>query len=538
MFKKSSWRKVLALPAALSLALGGALLAASPAAAAPGALTVTSPTGNTQVDSRTVTFSGGGSNGSSVTVVDPEGDIDPVPTPALVVDGRWTLSVTFAADAAQQQTVTVQQLTDGAVDDDTTISFRLPAAPTPEPVLFEITKPTEGEKLTSRTVEIAGTGVEGATVVLTDLNGAALPGTGELTIVDGAWSATVTFPDDAATLQAVRATQTAENGDQLEDTVSFALPAVVPPPAPDVEFTITSPTEEAELESRTVEFTGTGTTGSTVELIDDYGDTLNIAPIVVVDGEWSATIEFAEDADEFQYVTAVQTTDGEETGEASVFFSFVVELLPAPSITSPSNGETVVGDQVTFEGTGEPGANVMVFIIPTSLLEELEEDLADEFESELRSTGTDTLERAAAELGAELGAGADLQAAVEAAAEPVDPTEPIVVGANGAWSVTIALPADDYTALAILIDGPETGYPISEPSNEVAFSLVAAAAPGAGPGAGDGPGDGLAVTGNESTGFLGLAAVLAALGAVLVVASRRAGRAVGAGNAESTVSAE
>jgi hypothetical protein len=216
-------------------------------------------------------------------------------------------------------------------------------------------------------------------------------------------------------------------------------------------------------------------------------------------------VTFPEDAEALQVVTATQTTDGVQTGEVPLAFALPVELAPAPTITSPTNGELIVGDRVTFTGTGEPGANVLLLVVPTALLAELEEQLASE-------------------LGGGLGSGTDARAAAAAEPiEPADPSDPILVDANGAWTVTVALPPEEYTAVAVLID-PETGLPTSEPSAEVQFSLVAAAAV-AGPGDGTGAdadggnGEGLAVTGSDSAGAIGLAAALLLAG-VMALASR------------------
>jgi hypothetical protein len=171
--------------------------------------------------------------------------------------------------------------------------------------------------------------------------------------------------------------------------------------------------------------------------------------------------------------------------------------VSAPVITSPANGETVEGDQVTFTGTATPGTDVLVAIIPTSELEELEE-----------------LE----ELGDEMSANA------RAAAEPSDPEDPIAVDENGDWTVTYALAPDDYTVAAILVD-LEQGLLLSDVSEFVEFSLIAAAAvDNPGDGNGDDDGEGLAVTGSESGGFVGLAGAFLLAGVLALAARTRFAR--------------
>jgi hypothetical protein len=493
-----SWRKIFAVPAALSLALGGALLGAAPASAAPEDLTVTSPETGAVLESRSVTFAGTGTEASTITVVDANGVALAGTAPATVTGGEWSIPATFAEDAAVDQTVTVQQTTAGAPDGSEPVSFQLPAVEEePEPVAFAISSPADGATLTSRTVVFTGTGADDSVVTLTDGNGAALPGTAPVTVTDGAWTTTATYANSATVAQKVTATQTTGEVETGEQTISLALPAVEPEPEPEpeIEFAITSPEDESVLDSLTVVFTGTGTSGSTVDLLDIDGEPIADATTVIVDGAWTITVVFPEGSDPFQLITAVETT-GTETREAYVLFELPYEYLPAPVITSPTNGETVVGDQVTFTGTGEPGANVLLGVIPTSELEELEDAIADEADA----------------------ASGDLSRA----AEPSDPEDPIVVGEDGTWTVTLALVPEDYTVAAALID-PEEGLILSEISEFVEFSLVAAVA-AADPTDPTRPGDGLAVTGSESTGVIGLAAALLLAGGILLAVRSRVER--------------
>jgi hypothetical protein len=494
-----SWRKILAVPAALSLALGGALLGAAPASAAPADLTVTSPETGAVLESRSVTFTGTGTESSTISVVDGDGVALPGTASVVVTGGLWSIPATFAEDAAVDQSVTVTQTTAGAPDGSEPVSFQLPAVEEdPEPIAFEITSPIDTATLTSRTVVFTGTGADDSVVTLVDGNGAALPGTAPVTVTDGAWTTTATYANSATVAQKVTATQTTGEVETGEQTISLTLPAVEPEPEPEpeIEFVITSPEDESVLDSLTVVFTGTGTSGSTVDLLDIDGEPIAGATgIAIVDGEWTVTVTFPEGSDPFQVITAVETT-GTETREAYVFFELPYEYLPAPVITSPTNGETVVGDQVTFTGTGEPGANVLLGVIPTSELEELEDAIADEADA----------------------ASGDLSRA----AEPADPEDPIVVGEDGTWSVTLALVPEDYTVAAALID-PEEGLILSDISEFVEFSLVAAVA-AADPTDPTQPGDGLAVTGSESTGVIGLAAALLLAGGILLAVRSRVER--------------
>jgi hypothetical protein len=497
-----SWRKAIALPAVLSLALGGALVAAAPASAAPTDLVVTAPLSGSTLDSRAVVFSGAGTEDSVITIVDAEGSALPGTAPVTVDGGAWTTTATFPDSADVAQSVTVVQTTAGAPDGEAPVNFTLPAAD-PAPVEFTVTAPLGGTTIATRDVLFEGTGSDGSTVSIVDASATILAE--DIPVLDGAWSTTVTFAADAPVDQPVTITQTTGEVADGAETITIELPAAVEVPGPgdgeNAEFAITSPEEGDEFDSRTVDFTGTGTSGSTVQLVDSTtGESIIGSTVVtIVDGEWSTTVTFSNDADFIQYIIATQVTEGEPSGDAETFFFMPFAVSP-PVITSPTEGATITGDQVTITGTGEPGARVALLVVPTEVLEELGDLLGGEEATE--------------------------EQRMSAAAEPADPEDPIVVDADGEWAVTYELEPGDYTAAALLFDpssgslDPETGLPISDVSVPVSFSLVAAVAVD-GPGAGDDDGEGLAVTGSESTGFLGLAAALLLAGAVLTVANRR-----------------
>ncbi|WP_440708335.1 hypothetical protein [Herbiconiux sp. YIM B11900] len=380
MHKKISWRQVLAVPVVATLALGGALLGAGAANAAEDTLVVTSPTPGQVLDSRTVVFAGTGSNGSTVNVLDEDGDRIPGTTAAVVSDGVWTTTGTYEETDEVEQTVYVNQVTGGSGAGEEEVSFVLPPA-----YGFAVLSPVEGETTVSRTVVFGGTGTDGATVNVLDDDGNRIPGTEAAVVTDGIWVTTGTYTEDDAIDQTVYVNQVIGGAGRGEQTVSFKLPE---------------------------------------------------------------------------------------------------ELLPAPVITAPTAGQALTGASVTFTGTGTPGKNVLLAVVPTSAVGQLSS---------------------------------------MAQAVPADPEDPIVVDDNGDWTVTLALEPGDYTAAAALVTlGPDNTLEsiISEPSIPVQFTLAAAAVPvtPVTP-AGDGSTK-LANTGAE-LGALGLGGVLAAAGLVLVLVRRK-----------------
>ncbi|WP_191089406.1 LPXTG cell wall anchor domain-containing protein [Microbacterium radiodurans] len=235
--------------------------------------------------------------------------------------------------------------------------------------------------------------------------------------------------------------------------------------------------------------------------------------MTVLGGAWLTVATFADDADVIQFVT-VRQTDEDATAEDLVV---TVELpsvppLAAPVITSPAAGEVVTGDRVTFRGTGQPGAFIGLLVVPTSLAQDLLDELA---------ASADDSPVGEAEVMA-------LAAAPAAAPEPANPADPIPVAADGTWSVTLALPAENYTAIAIQALNAEGTVGLSAPSAPVAFSLqpapvaVPAGTGTTGTPAASGPSRTLAATGGEDiSGLAGIGILALIAGAAAIVVGNR-----------------
>jgi len=500
---KSSWRKLLVVPAVLSLALGGALLTATSASAAPGNLVVTSPTPDQTTATRDVTFSGTAVAGSKIVIHQTNQAGAVLETVASVpASGSWSIDHEYAADAPVAQTAFVDGVVGGSgFSDAKSVSFSLPAAaPTAQ---LTVTSPTEGKYLDSRTVTVTGTGIPTANIAL--VPSAGNPTTGILVGSDGSWTGQVTFPGDVDRAQSIVVNQIQGGAGRGSVTVNVNLPATQT-------LVVTTPKAGTTTESRTVTFSGTGTAGSRVSLVGDFP---LVQATVGNDDTWSIDVAFGDDAAVAQSVRLTQVTGGVGTGDVTVTFSLpAVSTAPTtppttpptapvtldtPTITSPENGAAIVGSEVTFEGTGTPGSNILLVAAPTD----------------------------------------QVTATSRASAAAADPTDPIVVGTDGTWSVTLAATPGDYTAVAqgFLLD--ETGEPVldadgnavvSDPSALVQFSVTAVAATGTTP-IGTGTGTGtvtptgeLAFTGADLTPAAIAAGLLALAGTALTVimARRRA----------------
>ena len=499
---KSSWRKLLVAPAVLSLALGGALLTATSASAAPGNLVVTSPTSGQTTATRDVEFSGTAVAGSKIVIHQDNQAGAVLETVASVpASGAWSVDHVYAADAAVAQTAFVDGVVGGSgFSDAKSVSFALPVPA----AQLTVTSPTAGQYVTSRTVTVTGTGIPTANIALVPSAGA--PTTGILVGADGSWTGQVTFPADVDRAQSITVNQIQGGAGRGSQTVNVNLPATQT-------LVVTTPKDGDTAATRTVTFSGTGTAGSRVSLDGDFPF---VQATVADDGAWSVDVTFAEDAATAQSVRLTQVTGGVGTGDVTVRFSLPAATTPpttppttpialdTPVITTPENGAEVVGSQVTFEGTGTPGSNILLVAVPTD----------------------------------------QVTPTARAAAQPADPTDPIVVGTDGTWSVTLAAAPGDYTAAATSFLLGADGQPVldangdpvvSAPSEPVEFTVTATPAAGTTPvGTGTGSGTAPVATG---TGTVTPTGELAFTGADITPAAVIAGLLMLAGTALTVVMA-
>lgn len=501
---KSSWRKLLVAPAVLSLALGGALFTATSASAAPGNLVVSSPTSGQTTPTRDVVFSGTAVAGSKIVIHDTNqtgaviGTVGSVPA-----SGAWSVDHVYAADAPVAQTAFVDGIVGGSgFSDAKTVAFNLPV-PAPQ---LTVTSPTEGQYVTSRTVTVTGTGIPTANIAL--VPSAGTPTTGILVDKSGNWTGQVTFPGNVDRAQSITVNQIQGGAGRGSVKVGVNLPATQT-------LVVTTPKNGTTTATRTVTFSGTGTAGSRVSLTSTTNAFPFVQATVGADNAWSVNVTFAATAATAQSVRLTQVTGGVGTGDVTVAFSLpAATTTPTPTptptvatpvITSPKNGAALVGSTVTFTGTGTPGSNILLVAAPTD----------------------------------------QVQAKARATAQPNNPADPIVVRADGTWTVTLAAKPGNYTAVAqaFLLDA--TGQPVldaagdpvvSGPSTPVEFTLTAAVATGttpAGTGTGTAParvvpaaptGE-LAFTGADIAPAAISAGLLALAGTVLsVVLARRRSR--------------
>jgi hypothetical protein len=429
-------------------------------------------------------------------------------------DGSFSVNANFGQLPAGETTVVANlsaaDAQSGVADPEVTPStytFELAVAPNPA-FPFRVDYPGTGTVVDTTTPVFTGVAAPGSTVTVTYSNknlGNSVAGTAT-TNPDGTFSVPTTFldlaPGSLGTGANVTQSGPAAQVGSLGVAFTFAtapVPAITPvvvaaprqltvDEATSTGFAITAAGFSPGEEVRTTVFQADGTA---IQLVDrelnyyadddlgGYTDTVVLEAGIVAD-DYTISLEGVRSG----VLLAVTVAVVDE----------VVLLTPTPVITSPTEGQVVTGGTVTISGTGPVGTGIIVTVADSSFLD-----------------GTVTEAPAAGRF------------------YITDLADPILVDAQGNWTVTVSLLPGAYATRAIAAelnaDGSvnEAGA-VSNVSNTVTFSLVAAAAapPVVTPAAPVARPAGLAYTGSEaSQGVVGAALLLLVGGGMLVAARRR-----------------
>lgn len=316
----------------------------------PAAPVITRPTHGSTIGDTTPTVTGTGEPGATVEVT-VDGEV--VDTTTVAPDGIWSLEVREPLGIGAHTVTATQTDPSGHTSPDS------------DPVVFEvddredapvITAPTSGSATNDATPRVAGTGIPGSTVTVTDQDGNVLGRT--VVRRDGTWSLISTALEDGP--HTITATQA-----DAQDNVSPASRPVVfrvdtaRPQAP----TITDPDTGDHVADSTPQVTGTGEPGNTLTVIltDHNGNETRYDTVVGLDGTWRVT-PTSPLPDGRTTITAIQTDPAGNVSPASDPVVVRIDTTPAPPlILNPSDGDTV-DQNPTVEGTGAPGATVTVHV--------------------------------------------------------------------------------------------------------------------------------------------------------------------------------
>jgi len=334
---------------------------------APDAPVITSPADGDLTDDATPDITGTAEPGTTVdvTITNPDGTTTVIEDVPVDADGNWTVTPDQPLSEGDHTiTVTATDEAGNTSEPSEPVTITVDTTAPDAPV---ITSPTDGQVLGDDTPTITGTGEPGATVdvTITDADGNEVTGTATVD-ENGDWSFTPDAPLADGDYTVV-ATQTDEAGNESDpsESVGFEVDTSIPA------VEIVSPAPGDTVNSTTPEITGTGESGSTIDVaIDTDGDgEPDVSGTTTVDenGDWSFTP--TEPLPEGEIHVVVTATDGANTATDEVTFTVDTTAPDAPAITEVDG--TAVGDDGTvltdnptppITGTGEPGATVEVTI--------------------------------------------------------------------------------------------------------------------------------------------------------------------------------
>ncbi|MCS4275746.1 hypothetical protein M2390_000907 [Mycetocola sp. BIGb0189] len=310
----------------------------------PGVPAITSPVSGTITNDTTPTLSGSGESGSTVENQDVAGE---VLCTVVVTAGTWTCDIAPALTEGDHVLTPVAKDAAGNETFGLPITITVDLTPPAAPV---ITSPVDGFVTNDTTPTLSGTGETGSTV---EIRNAAEEVLCSAVVTAGAWTCDITTAlaegDHALTPVATDAA-----GNETPGTAITIIVDVTPPAAP----VITSPVDGFVTNDTTPTLSGTGETGSTVEIRNAGGQVLCSA--VVTAGAWSC--EVAPALGDGNHVLTPVATDaaGNETPGTAITIEVITELPGAPIVTSPTSGTITKDATPTLTGTGENGTTVEV----------------------------------------------------------------------------------------------------------------------------------------------------------------------------------
>ncbi|NOK08044.1 Ig-like domain-containing protein [Corallococcus exercitus] len=217
-----------------------------------------------------------------------------------------------------------------------------------------VTAPAANATLTTRTPTFSGTGEAGNTITVRE--GTTVLCTATVN-ASGVWScvSTVQLADGAHTVTA----QAADPIGNLSPTTSVAFSVDATAPVAPV---ISTPAQNAQVNTTTPTFTGTAEAGSTVT-VREGATVLCITTANAATGAWSCASGVTLPSGSHTVTATAQDAAG-NTGPASSGRTFVVDVTApaAPVIVAPTSGSAVSSTTPTFSGFAEAGSTVNVVV--------------------------------------------------------------------------------------------------------------------------------------------------------------------------------
>ena len=380
------------------------------------------------------TLSGNAHPGATVVIRDADGaEIDR--GPASPIDGTWSMELR-APNIGGDYTVSVHQVIDGEENGEITTTIAYGVAVT-------VTRPVPDAGHDGGSLTMRGTGEPDAQITVREQGHVTVIGSAKV-LVNGTWNLATLDLDDRRHVLEVTQTGKGNNVTTSTTTINPENEGVAQP------FALTAPQDGDTViaPDNRVTFTGTGTTGDTVAIVNTYNGRVVTTTTIDAAGNWTGTgnVGFG-----VQNLKAVVTHGDVSTDHRlSITVNATAGVDLPYDLTNPADGSTVVApdNRVTFTGTGATGARV---ILTAGTGRQVVNTLVD---GNGNWTATGTLTHQYYELGTSY-------------------TRPGGTPVTGTTTLTVL--ATDAVILPFAIETPADGDTVIAPDNQVTFTGTGAA---------------------------------------------------------------
>jgi hypothetical protein len=256
----------------------------------------------------------------------------PVTRTPIKADGTWSISYTIPGTDTVAHTYTINEQRPNL---STAASGTVTASAQPQVQAFAI----KGQSVSGRVLTVNGVGDPADTVnfdvgypvLRTPIN------------ADGTWTISYTIPGTDTDAHTYTINEQRAN---LSTAASGTVTARAEAATPVSTFSLTTPKDGSTVSSRTVTFTGTGTPGDLVNVLDADGNRAAPQVLVAANGTWTTTGTFSDSAAQVQDLSVNQI--GGAQGQGNIEFTITLPAVAVvPGAGNPGTGNPGTGTPVT-----------------------------------------------------------------------------------------------------------------------------------------------------------------------------------------------
>lgn len=301
---------------------------------------VTTPADGGFMNDATPTISGTGEPGDSIVITE-EGETRCTTT--VAEDGTWSCTITVSVtDGEHTYDIEATDAAGNAIETPLSLTFTVDTATPEAPTLAVIDEMTN-----DATPTLSGTGEVGATVRVYESGNSSIVLCEAIVDSSGDWSCTSSELEDGEHTLVAKQTDRAGNQSANSNSVSFDLGTSIPArPA------VNNPEQFTYVNDATPTISGTGQPDSTLHIEGEAECTATVNS----SGAWSC--QLSPSLPEGSYVLNVWQGDAFGNRSNVRPLSIIVDRTPpaTPTVSSPTNGQTLTSNYPTVAGTAEPNA--------------------------------------------------------------------------------------------------------------------------------------------------------------------------------------